>query len=150
MFSLGRKTKRQKEAEELEAKVDAERKRLLFILKKTDVFTPLLEPMIEAYIDSFRIYEIMYKRWSDKGFPETETYTNKAGATNKVKHPLSVQVDIWSEKKMKALEKLGMTNKSVFKKVITGGTTVDESTGHAEKEPESSDNLLDFNKKWGD
>jgi len=59
-----------------------------------------------------------------------------------------VQVDIWNEKKVKALEKLGMTNKALSKKVITGGTTVDTGTGVAEKETEAGNTLISFKKKW--
>lgn len=145
---MGRKTKRQKETEELEEKVIAERSRVIDILDKTDTYSMLLDPLIDSYMDAFRVYEIMYKRWSDKGFPETEIYENKNGAKNAVKHPLSVQVDIWSEKKLKSLERLGMTNKSMSRRVITGGTTVDTSTGHAEADPGNKSAVVNFKDKW--
>lgn len=145
---MGRLTKRQKETQEIESKVDAERVRVIDVLKNTDVYSQLLDPMIETYLDDFRVYQIMYKRWSDKGFPETSTYTNKNGAKNTVKSPLSVQVDIWSEKKMKALQQLGMTNKSLAQKVITGGTTVNVSTHEAEKEVANGSSVIAFKNKW--
>lgn len=146
---MGRKTKAQKEAIELEQSVDSERKRLLQIMQDADVYSIILDPLIESYIDTFRIYTLMYNRWADKGFPATAKYENKSGAINNVKHPLSVQVDIWSERKLKALEKLGMTNKALSQKVITGGTTVDTSTGTAEKELDGTNSaVIDFRKKW--
>lgn len=148
MFSLGRKSKAQKEVDEIAEKVEAERKRLLFILEKTDVYTQLLDPLIETYLDDFRVYTIMYKRWQDKGFPATETYVNKNGAKNAVKHPLSVQVDIWSDKKLKVLERLGMTNKALAQKVITGGTTVNVATHEAEKEVAGGSAVVNFKRKW--
>lgn len=145
---MGRKKKAVVEAEKLEQNVEAERVRLLDILQKSDTYTILLDPLIESYLDAFRVYKIMYKRWSDEGFPETIKYENKNGAKNAVKHPLSVQVDVWSEKKIKALERLGMTNKSLSRKVVTGGTTVDTSTGQAEKEPGQKNAVVDFKDKW--
>ncbi|KRN01448.1 hypothetical protein FD13_GL001042 [Levilactobacillus senmaizukei DSM 21775 = NBRC 103853] len=146
---MGRKTKKQVETEQLAEKVEAERKRLLFILKKADIYSQILDPLIDSYMNTFEVYEIMWKRWKDKGFPETQVYENKNGARNAVKSPLSVQVDIWSEKKLKALERLGMTNKAMTKRVITGGSTVDTSTGHAEQRPgEQVDELQARREKW--
>lgn len=145
---MGRKTKAQKEAEEVIADVEAERKRLLFILEKTEIYSRLLDPLIEIYLDDFRVYKIMYKRWQDKGFPATQTYTNKNGAKNTVKHPLSVQVDIWSDKKIRALERLGMTNKALAQRVITGGTTVNVETHEAEKEVAGGSAVINFKRKW--
>lgn len=146
---MGRKTKKQKEVEEMAATVDAERNRVLEIMQKTDVYSILLDPLIESYLDAFRVYKVMYKRWSNAGFPETQSFTNKNGAKNAVKHPLSVQVDIWSEKKLRALERLGMTNKSLARRVITGGTTVDTTTGQAEIENGNRPNaVLNFKDKW--
>lgn len=146
---MGRKTKKQVETEQLAEKVEAERKRLLFILKKADIYSQILDPLIDSYMNTFEVYEIMWKRWKDKGFPETQVYENKNGARNAVKNPLSVQVDIWSEKKLKALERLGMTNKAMTKRVITGGSTVDTSTGHAEQRPgEQVDELQARREKW--
>ncbi|MDT7016353.1 P27 family phage terminase small subunit [Latilactobacillus curvatus] len=145
---MGRKTKKQIATEEIEKKVITERSRVIEILNQTDTYSILLDPLIDSYIDAFRVYEIMYKRWCDKGFPETDVYENKNGAKNAVKHPLSVQVDIWSEKKLKALERLGMTNKSMARRVITGGTTVDTSTGHAEADPGNKSAVVNFKDKW--
>jgi hypothetical protein len=91
----------------------------------------------------------MYDRWSEAGFPETKRYTNKAGATNQVKHPLAMQFDIWSDKKMKALERLGMTTKSLSTKVITGGSTINEQTGTVESQAQKPvDELAEHRKKW--
>lgn len=145
---MGRKKKAVVEAEQLEKNVEAERVRLIEILQNSDTYTILLDPLIESYLDAFRVYKIMYKRWSDEGFPETIKYENKNGAKNAVKHPLSVQVDIWSEKKLKALERLGMTNKSIARRVVTGGTTVDTSTGHAEADPGNKSAVVSFKDKW--
>lgn len=136
---MGRKSKSQIEAEEIEQKVLYERNRVIEVLQQTDTYTILLDPLIDSYIDTFRVYEIMYKRWSDKGFPATQKFENKNGAKNEIKHPLAQLVDTWADKRTKSLERLGMTNKALSKKVITGGTTVNTNTGEAEADPESVD-----------
>jgi len=125
-----------------------ERKRVKDILEHTDTYSPLLDPMIDTYIDIYEVYTLMFERWKDNKFQATRTHTNQGNNTNITKDPLSVQVDIWNEKKVKALEKLGMTNKALSKKVITGGTTVDTGTGVAEKETEAGNTLISFKKKW--
>ncbi|MCW3778503.1 terminase small subunit [Lactobacillus sp. PFC-70] len=146
---MGRKTKRQVETEQLAEKVEAERKRLLFLLRDADVYSQILDPLIDSYLDTFEVYEIMYKRWKDKGFPETQVYENKNGAKNAVKHPLSVQVDIWSEKKLRALDKLGMTNKALMQRVVTGGSTIDTNTGNAESSASKPiDELQKRRERW--
>lgn len=132
---------------EIEQKVEAERKRILEILNDTDTYSILLDPMVESYLDIYRIYEKVYDEWQSAGFPFLYEYENKSGAINKVKHPLLAQVDTWSDKKMKALERLGMTNKALSKKVITGGTTINTNTGTAESDAVGNA-VLGFKAKW--
>lgn len=145
---MGRKTKAVKQAEEVEEMVDKERQRVLELLRTTDTYTVLLDPAIDSYLDTFRVYTLMYERWRDTGFRATMKFQNKNGAKNEIKHPLAQLVDTWSDKKMRALERLGMTNKALAKKVITGGTTVNTSTGEAEADPSSADPLKAHREKF--
>lgn len=137
------------EHEVVAEKVQAERERVLNTLKQTDTYTQLLDPLIDSYTETFRVYITMYDRWAAEGFPETEEHTNKAGATNEMKHPLAGLVDTWSEKRLKILERLGMTNKALSKKVITGGTTINTTTHEAEQSPNGEiDELAAHRQKW--
>lgn len=85
-----------------------------------NIYTLTLDPLIETYIDTYKIYTTMYLRWEGKGFPETQRHTNKSGATNNSKHPLAQQVEVWNEKKLKVLEKLGLTNKALQTTKVLG------------------------------
>ncbi|MCG3089143.1 P27 family phage terminase small subunit [Sporosarcina cyprini] len=128
-------------------KTEAEKNRILKIMRDADIYTLTLDPLIESYLDIFEIYQTMFIEWKDKGFPSTQRHTNKAGATNNSKHPLAQQVETWSDKKTKALDLLGLTNKGKAGNQITGGSSV--RTDEEMKKPESKVSQLDAHrKKW--
>lgn len=128
-------------------KVAAEKERILKILRDADLFQQSLDPLIESYLDIFEIYQMMHMQWKEKGFPATQRHTNKAGATNNQKHPLAQQVEIWSEKKMKALDALGLNNKAKAGRTVTGGSSV--SKGEKMTKPVAVvDELAEHRKKW--
>lgn len=142
-------TKKQKELMEIvDVKVNDEKKRVLDVMNKAGIYTLTLDPLLESYLDTFEIYTTMYLRWRDLGFPETQKYTNKAKATNKSKHPLAQQVEVWSDKKLKALEKLGLTNKSSSTTRIIGGSSAKSDEVTKPTEP-VVDELAEHRKKWG-
>ena len=128
-------------------KTETEKNRILKIMRDADIYTLTLDPLIESYLDIYEIYVTMYLQWKEKGFPATQRHTNKAGATNNSKHPLAQQVETWSDKKTKALDLLGLTNKNKPGKQITGGSSVrkDEEM----KKPEKKVSQLDAHRnKW--
>lgn len=116
-------TKKQRQQKVME-KTEAEKNRILRIMRDADIYTLTLDPLIETYLDAYEIYQTMYIEWKEKGFPATSRHTNKAGATNNSKHPLAQQVESWSLKKAKYLDLLGLTNKSKTGKIVTGGSSV--------------------------
>lgn len=123
-----------------------EKERILDVMKSADIYTLTLDSLIETYLDTYEIYTTMYLRWKNKGFPETQRHTNKSGATNNSKHPLAQQVESWSDKKIKALEKLGLTNKSLDSKKVIGGPKVkDELEKPVERKV---DELQKHREKW--
>ncbi|WP_340373287.1 P27 family phage terminase small subunit [Peribacillus sp. FSL E2-0218] len=129
------------------AKTKAEKKRILKIMRDADIYTLTLDPLLESYLDIYEIYTTMHLHWKEKGFPPTQRHTNKAGATNNSKHPLAQQVETWSEKKTKALNLLGLTNKSKAGKIVTGGSSVRQ--GEEMKKPEPvEDELTAHRNKW--
>lgn len=131
----------------VDAKMENEKERLLKIMRDSDVYTKTLDPLIESYLDIFEVYQTMFVAWKDKGFPTTQRHTNKNGSTNNVKHPLAQQVEVWADKKTKALDLLGLTNKGKSGKQITGGSSV----GKNEKmeKPENKVSQLDQHRnKW--
>ncbi|EJU92519.1 TPA: terminase small subunit [Enterococcus faecalis] len=132
----------------IDGKVNHEKTRILEIMRKSDLYTITLDPLIESYLDIFEVYQYKYMLWKEKGFPETQKTTNKAGATNNSKHPLAQQVEVWADKKMKALDLLGLTNKSKTGRQITGGSTAraDEEMKRPEEKP--VDELAEHRKKW--
>jgi phage terminase small subunit len=105
-------------------KTEVEKNRVLKIMRDADIYALTLDPLIESYLDIFEIYMTMYIQWKEQGFPATQRHTNKAGATNDSKHPLAQQVETWADKKTKALDLLGLTNKSKTGKSVTGGSSV--------------------------
>ncbi|MEK3822102.1 P27 family phage terminase small subunit [Cytobacillus sp. FSL W8-0315] len=128
-------------------KTEAEKQRILKIMRDAEIYTLTLDPLIESYLDIYEIYMTMFLQWKEKGYPATQRHTNKAGATNNSKHPLAQQVETWADKKTKALDLLGLTNKSKPGKLITGGSSVrkDEEL----KKPEQvEDDLTAHRKKW--
>jgi phage terminase small subunit len=139
-----RKDERKKLVEE---KTEAERKRILKIMTDADLYTLTLDPLIESYLDIFEIYMTMYVQWKEKGFPATQRHTNKAGATNNSKHPLAQQVETWSDKKTKALDLLGLTNKRIAGKQITGGSTARHNE-EVERPKEVVNELDAHRQKW--
>lgn len=118
-------TKRDRQAVVAETTL-AEKERALKIMREADICTRTLDPLIENYLDVFEIYQTMFIEWKDKGFPTTEMHTNKAGATNNSKHPLAQQIETWADKKTKALDLFGLTNKGKIGKVVTGGSSVNK------------------------
>lgn len=139
-------TIKQKQAH-LEEQKELERKRIMDILQKTDLYNITLDPLIELYLDAHEIYLSKYEAWRAKAFPETKRHTNKAGATNQTKHPLAQQVETWSLKKAKYLEMLGLSNKKVARNQVIGGGRVEEM----DKPPEQPevDELAAHRVKWG-
>lgn len=129
-------------------KVAAEKERILKILRDADLYQQSLDPLIESYLDIFEIYQMMHMQWKDKGFPATQRHTNKAGATNNQKHPLAQQVEIWSEKKTKALDLLGLTNKAKSARVVTGGSKVKANETIEKPVAPEVDELAAHRSKW--
>lgn len=119
-----------------EARADEEL-RIMELLKEEGLYQKSLTPLIENYLDAFVIYKTMYDKWLDLGFPPTKTHTNKAGAVNEMKHPLSQQVETWNEKKNKLLDLMGMTNKGKSVQKAPNNqpvnATVDELAAHRNK-----------------
>ncbi len=132
----------------IDKKVTAEKERILMIMRKSDLYTITLDPLIESYLDIFEIYQYKFILWKEKGFPETQKFTNKSGATNQSKHPLAQQVETWADRKMKALDLLGLTNKSKSGKQITGGSTARQNEEITRPEEKQVDELAEHRNKW--
>lgn len=128
-------------------KTEGEKNRILKIMRDADIYTLTLDPLIESYLDIYEIYQTMYIEWKEKGFPATQRHTNKAGATNNSKHPLAQQVETWAEKKMKALDALGLNNKSKTGRLVTGGSSVKSNEEVTKPEP-VVDELAAHRNKW--
>ena len=41
-------------------------------MRKSDLYTITLDPLIESYLDIFEVYQYKYMLWKEKGFPETQ------------------------------------------------------------------------------
>ncbi len=132
----------------IDEKVCAEKQRILSIMLQSDIYIITLDPLIESYLDIFEIYQYKFLLWKEKGFPETRKYTNKSGATNLSKHPLAQQVEFWADKKMKALDYLGLTNKSTVGKKVTGGSTARKDEEIKRPEDRPIDELAEHRNKW--
>lgn len=141
-------TKKQRQ-EIVANKTAEEKKRVLKIMQEADIYTRTLDPLFESYLDIFEIYQTMFIEWRDKGFPTTQRYTNKSGATNNSKHPLAQQVETWADKKMRALDSLGLSNKTKPKNFVTGGSTARKDDVMT-KQPEVIDELAAHRSKWRD
>ncbi|MCC2381170.1 P27 family phage terminase small subunit [Bacillus wiedmannii] len=128
-------------------KTEAEKNRILKIMRDADIYTLTLDPLIESYLDIFEVYMTMFIEWKEKGFPPTQRHTNKAGATNNSKHPLAQQVETWADKKTKALDLLGLTNKAKPGKYVTGGSTVGKNE-EVEKPTAKVSELDKHRAKW--
>jgi phage terminase small subunit len=128
-------------------KAVTEKNRILKIMRDADIYTLTLDPLIESYLDIYEVYMTMYIQWKEKGFPATQRHTNKAGAVNNSKHPLAQQVETWSDKKTKALDLLGLTNKSKPGKIVTGGSTARKDEEMKKPEP-VEDELTAHRNKW--
>lgn len=139
-------TKKQRQ-EIVAQKTEAEKERILQIMRKAEIYTLTLDPLIESYLDIFEIYQTMFIQWKEKGFPTTQRHTNKAGATNNSKHPLSQQVEVWTEKKTKALDALGLTNKGKIGRVVDGGSSVNKNE-EVEKPHKIENELEAHRNKW--
>lgn len=132
----------------IDEKVSAEKQRILLIMRQSDIYTITLDPLIEAYLDIFEIYQYKFLLWKEKGFPETQKYTNKSGATNPTKHPLAQQVETWADKKMKALDLLGLTNKAAAGRKVTGGSTAHRDEEIKRPNDKPVDELAEHRNKW--
>lgn len=142
---MATKNERQKIVAE---KTEAEKQRILKIMRDAEIYTLTLDPLIESYLDIYEIYMTMFLQWKEKGYPATQRHTNKAGATNNSKHPLAQQVETWSDKKTKALDLLGLTNKSKAGKIVTGGSSVKTKNEELEKPKEIVSELEAHRNKW--
>lgn len=123
----------------LEAAREEEQNRIINLLKEERIYTPGLEPLIENYLDAAMIYKNVLSQWEDEAFAPTKTHENKAGAINVVKNPLAQQVEVWSDKKNKMLDMLGLTNKNKPK-------SANNAKNIAENEPK--DELAKHRTKW--
>lgn len=132
----------------VEEKVKAERERVLKVMNQSDLYAITLDSLIESYLDIYEIYISKYILWREKGFPETQKFTNKSGSTNKVKHPLAQQVETWADKKMRALDLLGLTNKSRIGKQIAGLSTARKDEEITRPEEKVVDDLEAHRQKW--
>ena len=56
----------------IDEKVNHEKTRILEIMRKSDLYTITLDPLIESYLDIFEVYQYKYMLWKEKGFPETQ------------------------------------------------------------------------------
>lgn len=138
-----------KEIQKLVAeKTESEKQRILKIMRDADIYTLTLDPLIESYLDIFEVYQTMFLQWKEKGYPATQRHTNKAGATNNSKHPLAQQVETWADKKTKALDLLGLTNKSKPGKIVTGGSSVRKNEEMEKPVPVVEDELTAHRNKW--
>ena len=132
----------------VDEKVSAEKLRILSIMRESDLYTITLDPLIESYLDIFEVYKSKFILWKEKGFPETQNFTNKSGVTNKSKHPLAQQVETWADKKMKALDLLGLTNKTKSGRQITGRSTAKTDEEITRPEKVEVDELKAHREKW--
>jgi len=144
--SVNLSTKKQRQQMVVE-KTEGEKNRILKIMREADIYTLTLDPLIESYLDIFEIYQTMYIEWKEKGFPSTQRHTNKVGATNNSKHPLAQQVETWSDKKTKALDLLGLTNKAKGR-MVTGGSSVRVNEKMTKPEAKEVDELAAHRNKW--
>lgn len=147
----GRKSKRQKILDEALEHKEFERKRIEEILKSLGKFTPALNPLIEMYLDTCEVYQIKYLEWKDTGFKSTKQHTNKTGARNEIKHPLAQQVEVWSDKKTKLLNQLGLDMKNGGLDYVDPLHSENQKKKEAkQEEPETHNRLVQFRKKRGD
>lgn len=147
---MGRKTKNQLRIEDALLAKDLEEERIKEILKSTGAYTAALHPMIELYLDAYEVYYIKYLEWRDTGFKSTKRHKNISGASNEVKHPVAQQVEVWSDKKSKYLNQLGLDAKN--KKLPNTGPLFAETERNKEKSGKSpkTNKLLEFNKQYKD
>lgn len=132
----------------IDQKVESEKKRVLEIMRKSDIYTITLDPLLESYLDIFEVYQYKYLLWKEKGFPETKTTKSADAAPKITKHPLAQQVEVWTDKKMKALDLLGLTNKSRMGRQITGGSTAKKNEEITRPEEKPVDELKAHREKW--
>ena len=130
--------------------VEMEKNGIVKDMQDSNIYSRVLNPLINSYLEIYEIYITMYTRWRNIGFPETQSHTNKAGANNQVKHPLAQMVEVWSEKRMRALERLGLTNKSLVSMQIIGGKVFSPvQEGVANKPGQQGISQLDAHRdKW--
>lgn len=129
-------------------KIRVEKERILHILNESDLYDITLDPLIDAYLDVFEIYQSKYIEWKDKGFPATMRMKNNAGSTNNTKHPLAQQVEVWADKRMKALDLLGLTNKKQQGKKVVAKTTAREDEEIKRPDDPTITDLEAHRNKW--
>lgn len=129
------------------AKVAAERNRLICLIDDPSKSGVKLASMIDSYLEIFEIYQTFYVEWKEKGFPARQKHKNQGGHTNWIKHPLAQQVEVWTDKKTKALDMLGLTAK--HKIHINPNDTVPPKEINEELEQDlPKDELAAHRKKW--
>lgn len=146
---MGRKSKNQIILDEALKYKDFERERVEEILKAMGSYTQALHPLIETYLDACEVYYIKYQEWKQVGFKSTKQHTNKSGARNEIKHPLAQQVEVWSDKKLKLLNALGLDSKN--NKLINTGALLSENKKRPEaqkKESVKNNKLIEFNQMF--
>ncbi|NSP11202.1 P27 family phage terminase small subunit [Enterococcus faecalis] len=147
----GRKSKKQKILDEALQHKEFERMRIIEILKSLGKFTPALNSLIEMYLDACEVYHIKYLEWKDSGFKSTKVHTNKNGSRNEIKHPLAQQVEVWSEKKTKLLNQLGLDMKSGGLDYVDPLASENAKKKEEAKkdEPQTNNRLVEFRKMRG-
>ena len=132
----------------VEQNVKKERARIILLIDDPEKNGVVLASAIDNYLEIFEIYQTFYVDWKDKGFKATEKHTNQAGHSNLQKHPLAQQVEVWTEKKMKAMDMLGLTAK--HKARINPNDTVPPKVVPREEttEEEEKDELSKHRQKW--
>lgn len=152
MNVAGRKSKKQKILDEALKQKEFERERVIEILKNLNRYTPALHPLIEMYLDACEVYYIKYSEWKDTGFRSTKQHTNKNGSRNEMKHPLAQQVEVWSEKKAKFLNSLGLDMKHgelATADPLGAEHKRDQEKKKVEEPEEQSGRLIQFKKMAG-
>lgn len=134
-------------AEIVEQNVQKERNRIIALIDDPEKNGVSLASAIDNYLEIFEIYQTFYVDWKDKGFPARQKHVNQGGHTNWHKHSTAQLVEVWSDKKMKAMDMLGLTAK--HKARINPNDTVPPKVVSGEVEEETpQDELSQHRQKW--
>lgn len=133
-------------AEIVAQNVAKERNRIIVLIDDPEKSGVMLASAIDSYLEIFEIYQTFYIDWKDKGFKAMEKHTNQSGHTNLQKHPLAQQVEVWTEKKLKAMDMLGLTAKHKVR--INPNDTVPPKNISNENLEEPKDELSLHRNKW--